>query len=142
MDVGFIGLGNLGEKLANSLLRNGINLSVIDLDNDGDLEIFGGTTGDLIVLDIKETSHSSSYWNIYRGNFKRNGLYLMENQCSFGDLNEDGIINILDIVRLVNIVVDPSTATDAEICAADLNSDNVTNILDIVTLVNLILDTI
>ena len=32
MDVGFIGLGNLGEKLANSLLRNGINLSVIDLD--------------------------------------------------------------------------------------------------------------
>ena len=33
MDVGFIGLGNLGEKLANSLLRNGINLSVIDLDN-------------------------------------------------------------------------------------------------------------
>ena len=33
MNVGFIGLGNLGEKLANSLLRNGINLSVIDLDN-------------------------------------------------------------------------------------------------------------
>ena len=32
MKVGFIGLGNVGGKLANSLLRNGINLSVKDLD--------------------------------------------------------------------------------------------------------------
>tara|TARA_B100000686_G_C16640763_1_gene889972 strand:+ start:210 stop:1151 length:942 start_codon:yes stop_codon:yes gene_type:complete len=32
MKVGFIGLGNVGGKLANSLLKNGINLSVKDLD--------------------------------------------------------------------------------------------------------------
>ena len=32
MRVGFIGLGNVGGKLANSLLRNGINLTVKDLD--------------------------------------------------------------------------------------------------------------
>lgn len=32
MRVGFIGLGNVGGKLAGSLLRNGVNLSVHDLD--------------------------------------------------------------------------------------------------------------
>ena len=32
MKVGFIGLGNAGSKLAGSLLRNGIDLTVIDLD--------------------------------------------------------------------------------------------------------------
>ncbi len=32
MRVGFIGLGNVGGKLANTLLRNGIDLTVLDLD--------------------------------------------------------------------------------------------------------------
>ena len=33
MKVGFIGLGNVGGKLANSLLRNKFVLTVIDLDS-------------------------------------------------------------------------------------------------------------
>jgi len=33
MKVGFIGLGNAGGKLAGSLLRNGFDLTVLDLDN-------------------------------------------------------------------------------------------------------------
>jgi len=111
-----------------------------DLDNDGDLEVLCGTTGDLAIFDIKQSSSTSSYWNIYRGNLKRNGFYVIENQCSIGDLNGDSTINILDIVRLVNIVVDPLNATEEELCAADLNADNVINILDIVTLVNVVIN--
>ena len=34
MKVGFIGLGNVGAKLARSLLRNGVDLTVYDLDKD------------------------------------------------------------------------------------------------------------
>ena len=34
MKVGFIGLGNVGGKLSGSLLRNGVDLSVYDLDED------------------------------------------------------------------------------------------------------------
>ena len=34
MKVGFIGLGNVGAKLAGSLLRNGIDLTVRDLDKE------------------------------------------------------------------------------------------------------------
>ena len=33
MKIGFIGLGNLGGKLAGSLLRNKFDLTVRDLDN-------------------------------------------------------------------------------------------------------------
>ncbi len=33
MQIGFIGLGNVGSKLAGSLLRNGFKLSVLDLDS-------------------------------------------------------------------------------------------------------------
>ena len=33
MKIGFIGLGNVGSKLAGSLLRNKFNLTVIDLDS-------------------------------------------------------------------------------------------------------------
>ena len=34
MKVGFIGLGNVGHKLSGSLLRNGIDLTVHDLNPD------------------------------------------------------------------------------------------------------------
>ena len=51
-----------------------------------------------------------------------------------GDLNGDGILNILDIVSLVNLVL----ASDYEE-SGDINQDGTLNILDIVSLVNLIL---
>ena len=106
----------------------------------GDFEIFGGTTGDVIIVDIKEESILNQYWNVYRGNYMRNGVFIYESLCIAGDLNSDGIINILDIVRLVNIIVDPLIMTEDEECTADLNSDGTINILDIVILVNLIVD--
>ena len=33
MNIGFIGLGNAGGKLAGSILRNGFNLTVLDLND-------------------------------------------------------------------------------------------------------------
>ena len=52
-----------------------------------------------------------------------------------GDLNDDGIINILDIISTVNIVL----GTDEYNSNADMNQDGTVNVLDIVTLVNIIL---
>ena len=115
------------------------SLNIQDIDNDGDLEIFGGTAGDLVVLDIKETSVAGDYWNIYRGNYHRRGEYIYESVCSAGDINNDGILNILDIVSMVNIIIDAPDLTDLETCASDMNSDGVIDILDIVTLVNIVM---
>ena len=115
------------------------SVSIQDIDGDGDMEVFAGTTGDIVVYDIKETPSEESYWNIYRGNYHRTGIFTSENQCVAGDINNDGIYNVLDVVALVNFVIDSSGITSSELCAADLNSDGIINVLDIVSLVNLVI---
>ena len=57
-----------------------------------------------------------------------------------GDVNFDGVLNILDVVSLVNYVLSIITFTDEQIAVSDITQDGVINILDIVTLVNIILD--
>ena len=58
-----------------------------------------------------------------------------------GDLNVDGIVNVLDVITVVNYVI--GTLEDLsfdELCAADNNNDGIVNVLDIVAIVNTILD--
>ena len=68
------------------------------------------------------------------------GLSVLYGDCATailsepGDLNYDGIVNVLDIITLVNIVLGDSTDL-----SGDLNSDGIVNVLDIITLVNLVL---
>ncbi|MDP7027647.1 MAG: dockerin type I domain-containing protein [Candidatus Marinimicrobia bacterium] len=52
-----------------------------------------------------------------------------------GDLNDDGLVNVLDVVVLVNIVLGLGEANPA----GDLNGDGLINVLDVVILVNMIL---
>lgn len=61
------------------------------------------------------------------------------NEMIFGDVNEDSIIDILDLVQIINIIlgnIDPSGMT---FYLADMNSDNIINIQDIILIVNIIL---
>ena len=53
-----------------------------------------------------------------------------------GDMNDDGSLNILDIVIIANIIIDSSEY----ISDADVNLDGTINILDIVVLANTILN--
>ena len=63
-----------------------------------------------------------------------------EPECTAGDINADGIINVLDIISTVNFVMSIIVPTNDEACAADYNSDGIINVLDIVEIVNIILD--
>ena len=56
-----------------------------------------------------------------------------------GDINSDGVVNILDVVQIVNYIMGNSEFSDNQICSADMNSDGGLNILDIVQIVNQIL---
>ena len=56
-----------------------------------------------------------------------------------GDVNQDEIINILDIVQLVNIILG-NAPSNSEINAGDLNNDEIINVLDIILIVNIILN--
>ena len=88
------------------------------------------------------------YWGAVNGNWiggpnenfeqiKTNAYNFLYDQLSLvqvGDLNYDGILNILDIVIMLNI-----TLSDEYDIVADVNIDGVVNVLDIVQLVNIIL---
>ena len=56
-----------------------------------------------------------------------------------GDLNQDSIINVLDIIILVNIILG-SEPDNSQLISGDLNSDGILNVLDIILLVNIILN--
>ena len=53
-----------------------------------------------------------------------------------GDLNYDGIVNILDVVTLVTCILSDNRC---DICF-DINYDGEINVVDIISLVNIILD--
>ena len=52
-----------------------------------------------------------------------------------GDLNSDGLINVLDVVLLVNSIFDDAPYNQY----SDMNNDGEVNVVDVVLLVNIIL---
>ena len=58
--------------------------------------------------------------------------------CLIMDVNQDGVINVVDIVNTVNIIFDVVIPDSDQECAADANEDGVVNVVDIVTIVNFI----
>ena len=62
-------------------------------------------------------------------------IYAPEVEETAGDINEDGSMNVLDVVILANAVL-----TGEDLPSGDINGDGVNNVLDIVGLVNNILN--
>ena len=52
-----------------------------------------------------------------------------------GDINEDGDINIQDVILLVNLILN-NEYNDL----ADMNVDNIVNVIDVIQLINIILN--
>ena len=75
--------------------------------------------------------------NIYWGS-AHESFYYEENSLLLGDLNFDGLINVIDVVSMVNGIL-LGTFTEAQLDVADLNGDGMVNVIDIVSLVNIIL---
>ena len=57
-----------------------------------------------------------------------------------GDINEDGIIDILDVIICVNIITELMDPTLYQELASDMNQDGNINVQDIILMVNLILN--
>tara|TARA_B110000196_G_C20676277_1_gene444316 strand:- start:14 stop:226 length:213 start_codon:yes stop_codon:yes gene_type:complete len=53
-----------------------------------------------------------------------------------GDINQDGAINVSDVVLSVNIILGISPYNEL----ADLNGDGIVNILDVIDIVNIVLE--
>jgi len=57
-----------------------------------------------------------------------------------GDINQDSILNVVDIVMLVNFILDVIIPSDKEKVLANINNDENIDIIDITVLVNLIFE--
>ncbi len=57
-----------------------------------------------------------------------------------GDINQDGVINVLDAVVLINYILVTDYPDSDQFFASDLNADGVINVLDVVLLVGSILE--
>ena len=114
---------------------------IIDTDNDGDMEIVSGNGVGLLSVDIKQqSSGNEDALSMFRFNNQRNGYFNALEGSLLGDLNQDAILDILDIVQLINIVIGNQSPEPSQIWSGDLNSDGNFNVLDIVILSNLVLD--
>ena len=92
----------------------------------------------MYAIDYKSAGSSDNYWSLFKGNNTRNGYYF--SICSHGDLDQNNIINILDIISLVNIIIGNNNLDDYELCQIDLNGDGNVNVLDIIIITNIILE--
>ena len=57
-----------------------------------------------------------------------------------GDLNEDGIIDILDLVTMVSYILGSLELDTGQVLAADINEDGIINIQDIIGIINIIIN--
>ena len=69
------------------------------------------------------------------------GALCLDGGCSTsaGDVNEDEILNIQDLITMVNHILGSSLLMDCGLEAADMNADTIVNIQDLISLVNAIL---
>ena len=66
---------------------------------------------------------------------------LSENEdMLLGDVNSDGLTNILDVVNIINFILSINIPVGDQFALSDINQDNVINILDVVLIVNIILN--
>ena len=57
---------------------------------------------------------------------------------NLGDINQDAILDVTDIVQLVSFIISNNISYSYEHWASDLNNDSVVNILDVIMIVNIV----
>ena len=108
-----------------------INETMLSLGNSSDLYTFEG-------YDHNPFSGSDTNMDItveFTRDFMADVVCLGD-EGIMGDLNDDGILNVQDIIIMVNIVLGSVEYDEA----ADLSGDGIINVLDVIQLMNLILD--
>ena len=82
-----------------------------------------------------------SFWSDQRdGNYE---IYLskgINESIILGDINQDDVIDILDVVLIINFILGQENPSIAEEIASDLNSDSTINIQDVILIINIILN--
>jgi len=93
------------------------------------------STGDLLAL---SQQLNSSWWEEFYNEEEA------EEEVLIGDANQDGIVNVFDLILMVEYITGSQSLTEEQLYLiselADMNSDGIINIIDIVFIVNDILE--
>ena len=134
----------------NNFINNGMSVlfdlapSWIDVSPESGQVLYGQS--DLINIEVSSDELSNGIYNAFvliGSNSELNQTVTIPVTLNFsayyGDVNQDGIIDVLDLVRLVGIILNNYEPSDIEYTLSDLNDDGIVDVLDIVTIVNIIL---
>ena len=80
-----------------------------------------------------------SDWNMHRGNLQRTGYSDVVYGIIAGDINSDGLVDVLDIMTTANIIMTFAVPTPYQQASCDLNVDGNIDIFDIILMIHLIL---
>ena len=64
----------------------------------------------------------------------------LSNSFLIGDVNEDGEINVFDVVYTIDIILGNLDPSELQFNSADINSDNSIDVLDVILIVEIILN--
>ena len=116
-----------------NVTNNGAEVSIAE-------DVTVSVTGDLILnsgnIDISGNLNVSGQLIENGGTLSGTGNYNGSNLPILGDMNDDGLLNILDIITVANIAVDIFPFDES----ADFNGDGDVNILDVLIIVQLVLN--
>ena len=96
---------------------------------------------DVLSGDLDWENSAANGWIVYEENvIEYLGFHNFNGQSqNNGDTNADGIVDILDILRVVNYILGNIDFTESEYAAANYNGDELIDILDILQIINHIL---
>ena len=121
--------------LTNASMKSLLNNKEFYTDENGFFN-FGFLSGNQLFLvneqdtvEIEILPQEENQINIYLGD-----------DINLGDINNDSIVNVLDVILVINFILQTNNPTLSEFWAADLNQDNLINIQDIILIIQSILE--
>ena len=115
-------------KISDRMTELGINHS-LNIEENEPHEYYGSLNGN---FDLG--GGPNDYWDSILDT-SYNFLYQYLDQLGDGDINDDDILNIQDIIVLINFILDIQEPTSDEFQSADMNGDSILNILDVVIMI-------
>ena len=122
------------------LMDGGDQLFIYD-EGSVDIEPYGSAELSFTVnsdAEITSTQIMLAVWPDYHEYALKELMFSVSLGSTLGDVNFDGVVNVLDVVLLVNSILNGDSANDYP--QADLNEDGLLNVLDVVLIVNIILN--
>ena len=122
------------------LMDGGDQLFIYD-EGSVDIEPYGSAELSFTVnsdAEITSTQIMLAVWPDYHEYALKELMFSVSLGSTLGDVNFDGVVNVIDVVLLINSILNGDSANDYP--QADLNEDGTIDVLDIVQLVNIILN--